>query len=1112
MTLTNLSQVTTSVIATLTDINLNNLTGVAATFTGDVTVGGTLTYDDVTNIDSVGLVTARNGIEIISGDLTIPDSIVHRGDTNTKIRFPANDTFTVETAGTERLRVNLVGDVGIGTIAPHSNAGINLHIHGDNASSELRLTNTTTGGGGNGGILQQSGNTLYLSNTENGNIVLETNGSEKARITSSGLVGIGDNNPDTKLTVKAGSGDQLRLDNAGERYTQISLRNNGTQKAAIWLDETNDDLSLYAAANYHMRFLTGGTESARITSAGNVGINSITPGHKLEVAYTDDNDGFVINHANRGGKWRFATSGSNAELFDIRRYDGANSTFRRYLLFGPDQFSVYTGSTTSSTEKLRIKSDGKVGIGTDNPSELLHLQSGWTKQILKSTNLNTASSLIFDTHNINTADFLLGQLAGKWNGNYVAYINFEAGTDTTNKDDGVITFLTSSASSTPVERMRITNAGALNIGKGDEGDNTANLVEMYVGATNETYGTIRGKYNRSNEFNRSEVRFGVENNGNGLGFLAFATGNNSASERMRITSGGKVGINRTNPSCFLHVAGANYQTLRLENTDNGADGPYIELFNNSDSPADNDYIGIISFKNNNSADEEITYAQIRSQSTDVTDGTEDGVLTFHTRLNGSFGEKLRIDSTGRLLLGTTVEGASTGDQFTISNSGHTGMTIRSATSGEGNIFFSDGTSGDAEYRGIFRYEHNNDAMVFKTAASERLRITSTGDVRLAWGTGTFLGEYYDADYYMGLTFGASSRELFIDNRSNDTRADIVFRTVQAQSAPLERLRIDSAGVAKFQNPTGTIIISSTTGNDGGRIVFRETSIDAWSIDSTRANAPFFIKDEYNNKERFRIDASGKISWNDSSSFMNTTDTMMLQSIASGSTKSMFAIRGGDSGYVHSALRLIATASHNSSGNGRGTGTFYYDEASDVEWFAGRPYSSSDYFIVARNTAVSDNNSGGVTAQHNKSLWYVDNTGATRQKKEQCIYRVEASSHKSSRINTVQGKQGTYSTCTIDFNQASYGSTVYDIKISGYSQAGFHRAGGYYCNSGLYAAFVSLNNQLGSNISHTQAYTNSQTVRQTFTFSSGFVHPVCEVTASTGGDAYFVEGSITITWS
>ena len=54
-------------------------------------------------------------------------------------------------------------------------------------------------------------------------------------------LGIGTDNPSAKLQVFSGSGDQLWLDNAGERYTQISLRNNGTQKAAIWLDETNND-------------------------------------------------------------------------------------------------------------------------------------------------------------------------------------------------------------------------------------------------------------------------------------------------------------------------------------------------------------------------------------------------------------------------------------------------------------------------------------------------------------------------------------------------------------------------------------------------------------------------------------------------------------------------------------------------------------------------------------------------------------------------------------------------------------------------------------------------------------------------------------------------------
>ena len=46
-----------------------NVTGVAATFTGDVTVGGTLTYEDVTNIDSVGIITARTGIKVLAGGI-----------------------------------------------------------------------------------------------------------------------------------------------------------------------------------------------------------------------------------------------------------------------------------------------------------------------------------------------------------------------------------------------------------------------------------------------------------------------------------------------------------------------------------------------------------------------------------------------------------------------------------------------------------------------------------------------------------------------------------------------------------------------------------------------------------------------------------------------------------------------------------------------------------------------------------------------------------------------------------------------------------------------------------------------------------------------------------
>jgi len=51
------------------DITLRNITGVAATFTGSVSIGGTLTYEDVTNIDSVGIVTARTGIKVLAGGI-----------------------------------------------------------------------------------------------------------------------------------------------------------------------------------------------------------------------------------------------------------------------------------------------------------------------------------------------------------------------------------------------------------------------------------------------------------------------------------------------------------------------------------------------------------------------------------------------------------------------------------------------------------------------------------------------------------------------------------------------------------------------------------------------------------------------------------------------------------------------------------------------------------------------------------------------------------------------------------------------------------------------------------------------------------------------------------
>ena len=69
--------------------NLSNgtINAASGTITGNLNVGGVLTYEDVTNVDSVGVITARDGLRVtgiatISGAVSIGDSIVHTGDTN----------------------------------------------------------------------------------------------------------------------------------------------------------------------------------------------------------------------------------------------------------------------------------------------------------------------------------------------------------------------------------------------------------------------------------------------------------------------------------------------------------------------------------------------------------------------------------------------------------------------------------------------------------------------------------------------------------------------------------------------------------------------------------------------------------------------------------------------------------------------------------------------------------------------------------------------------------------------------------------------------------------------------------------------------------------------
>ena len=164
----------------------------------NISVGGTLTYEDVTNVDSVGLVTARSGLRVVGGgatvtgvstffsDVSIADKIIHTGDTNTAIRFPAADTFTVETSGVEALRVDSSGRLLVGTttegfeyvdnftVADSGNCGITIRS-GDTSYGSIYFSDATSGGGEYIGVIEYNHNNNVMKFNAGGGPKLSLN-------------------------------------------------------------------------------------------------------------------------------------------------------------------------------------------------------------------------------------------------------------------------------------------------------------------------------------------------------------------------------------------------------------------------------------------------------------------------------------------------------------------------------------------------------------------------------------------------------------------------------------------------------------------------------------------------------------------------------------------------------------------------------------------------------------------------------------------------------------------------------------------------------------------------------------------------------------------------
>ena len=320
--------------------------------------GGAMTWTTVSGGGgSSPWTTSGSDIIYNTGDVIISEYIKHDGDLNTYFGFPSDDTFIIKTNGTERLRANSSGNVGIGT----ANPGYKLDVNGDinmssgssfringvaqtfGGGSSLSGTNTFEWGTGVSGKETNAGKIGYSTFTSGANGALDIvgagTGTTNRNVRIFDHLGIGTGSPEAYLHVKRGvsSGEsnvyiQSYSDDGGDRAalflgTPHVTGGTAQPKCAIIADAvgysradlhfcvetTNNNGSAYRASTSNSRMMIDGI-------SGNVGIGTTTPGAFLEVngSSTVNSYSSAIRRFFNAGGQNFSSSVGGWGNFGIR--------------------------------------------------------------------------------------------------------------------------------------------------------------------------------------------------------------------------------------------------------------------------------------------------------------------------------------------------------------------------------------------------------------------------------------------------------------------------------------------------------------------------------------------------------------------------------------------------------------------------------------------------------------------------------------------------------------------------------------------------------------------------------------------------------------------------